>query len=231
MLSLLKPKSVPGIPLVRVGRDMDGGYVMLDSGLDRVPCYNFGIAQETSWDADMVKRGCQVLQYDHTVDSSPALTDKSLGFSVFHKIGVGAVASDDGPIETIGNLLRQNNHLERDDLIMNMDIEGCEWDILNSVDEDHIRCFFQIVIELHNILTPTKDKISAIEKLLSTHTPIHVHGNNCGRIENGMPDTLEVTLIRSDMFILTECNDTFPRVLDRPNTPVRPDYFLGKIGL
>ena len=67
-LSLLTPKKAVGYNKVRVGRDFDGGYIMVDQ-LDGAPvCYSIGVGFDASWDLEMAFRGCQVYQYDPTVD-------------------------------------------------------------------------------------------------------------------------------------------------------------------
>ena len=63
--------SAKGFSKKRIGRDFDGGYVMLDDFAGVEATYSFGIAQETSWDCGIADLGIDVFQYDHTIEALP----------------------------------------------------------------------------------------------------------------------------------------------------------------
>jgi hypothetical protein len=69
------------------------------------------------------------------------------------------------------------------------------------------------------------------EKLDKHFAPVHVHGNNCGRlriISNiPLPDFLEVTFASRGRYSFTETNEVFPTSLDTPNYPDSADIVLG----
>jgi len=115
-----------------------------------------------------------------------------------------------------------------------MDIEGSEYPWLLSVNEEQLSKFKQIVIEFHGINDDTwntnhNDKIECFKKLANTHYAIHIHGNNYGSLTSNIPDTIEVTYVRKDIF-----NDEpnlnrqmLPMVeLDYPNDTSYEDYDL-----
>jgi hypothetical protein len=54
---MLKPAFPVGARFVRIGGENDGGYVMVNHGLNDTSVYNFGIGQEVTWDQTMANRG------------------------------------------------------------------------------------------------------------------------------------------------------------------------------
>jgi hypothetical protein len=234
--SLLKTQDVVGKSMIRVGKDFDGGYIMVNHKLENSICYSLGISDDDSWDRDMAKLGCQVYQYDHTIEKFPS---EHPNFHSF-KIGICAADSDAQNLYTIPNLLIKNNHTLERDLILKMDIEGHEWDIFEQMSEDVLSQFSQIIVEMHHFLDAhhfhAADKyIKILSKLGILHQIVHIHANNCGLfgLVNGVPlaDTFEITWVRKSDYDFEECKKVFPTPLDMPCEPRRPDYFLGAMGL
>ena len=54
-------------------------------------------------------------------------------------------------LKTLGELIIDNDHARCQNLIMKMNIEGCEWDVFDKAAPDEISQFSQIVIELHGL--------------------------------------------------------------------------------
>jgi hypothetical protein len=84
-----------------------------------------------------------------------------------------------------------------------MDIEGYEYIFLNSLSEQQLSCFKQMVIEFHGVFDDSwglkyEDKKKSFEKLKKTHYIVHVHGNNYSDLTNNIPDVLEITFIRKN---------------------------------
>src|SRR5262249_33933554 len=67
-LRLLRPFGVEDQRKVRLGRDNDGGYVIIDDLSGVVAALSLGICDDASWDMDIAKRGIDVFQFDHTID-------------------------------------------------------------------------------------------------------------------------------------------------------------------
>jgi hypothetical protein len=236
ILSLLRPRNVTGLPLVRKGGDFDGGYVMLDHGLQNSIAYSLGIGDDVSWDLEMAALDCEIFQYDHTIDGLPAEHPN------FHwsKIGISETPDDSGRFMTIADLIRFNGHEDRRDLTLKMDIEGAEWKILERLPEEILCQFSQIVMEMHGFINIDDAShrhlvISVLEKIGGTHQIVHVHANNYGVL--GMfggivlPETFEVTCVRRADHRFEQCHKIFPTELDRPCNRERGDIFLGAMGM
>ena len=230
--TLLRPMTPEGGNFVRVGGANDGGYVMVDHGLDNTSVYNFGIGSEVTWDQAMAERGNIIYQFDHTIDAPPPI----VGETVFVRKGLG-ISSDDHFV-SLGDALSANDHCNRRNLVLNIDIEGGEWEILPHLGSYELAPFAQIVMELHGLLRTIVDPEfrtlvhDSLSTLFVTHQLVHVHANNFGEcaIASGVLayDVLEVTLLRKPGWKFTECDETFPRVLDRPNNAHRPELRMGK---
>jgi hypothetical protein len=231
----LKPMDVIGGRLVRKGRPFDGGYVMLMADFRQVVAYSLGIADDVSWDLDMADMGCDVFQYDHTIDQPP-LRSESFHFSRF---GIAARSSSDGTFKSVADILALNDHQHRTDLILKMDIEAAEWDVLGSLESDTLARFSQIIVELHWLALGEQPAqisrvVHVLHKMNETHQVIHLHANNHGPlgILGGvmLPDAMEVSYVRKADHQFKVCDRVFPTDLDMPNNPNTADYFLGALG-
>ncbi|MGZ3688365.1 MAG: FkbM family methyltransferase, partial [Bdellovibrionota bacterium] len=184
-----------GIRKIRVGHDMDGGYVLLDHLLRRRSngvAYSYGIGREVSWDLEMAEKfGFEVFQYDPTVEG-PAVEHERFRF---HQQGVAGLPANGQPkltdplrlkkrpAKSLTDHLRANGHANRNDLIMKMDVEGYEWEVFDSETEATLRCFGQIVVEVHCLATARMYREFALilAKMNRIFRVCHVHANNFGR--------------------------------------------------
>lgn len=230
LLQVKKPLSQKW-ELCRVGKQDDGGYVMLNNFEDSKAAYSFGICDDVSWDKFMAELGYDVYMYDHTIDKLPEENGK------FHwqKIGLGGIYDKEHPeLRTLPMLLEDNGHLEEKHIILKMDIEGAEWECFSRLEGRYLEQFDQIVLELHGM--NDLDRMDIMEKSLSrlneSHQLVHIHGNNCvpykmaaGRV---MPDVVECTYLKKDVCGFSDEEQIFPNELDRANNVSWPDIFLGK---
>ncbi len=233
---LLQTWRVEGVDLVRVGGDLDGGYVMLDTL--RPPTvtagYGFGVGHDVSWDVAVADRGIDLVLYDHTVRGLPQPVPRAR----FVRQGIRGAEPVAG-CRTLAEVVADNGHGGRRDLVLKMDIEGAEWPVLAEASSGTLEQFSQIAVEFHGlsrVLHPEghASVVAGLAKLAVTHVPIHVHGNSyhlplwIGDLV--LPEVLEVTWARrSDhegRFVPR--GEPFPTELDRPNLPRRPDIYLGR---
>lgn len=217
----------------RIGDCGDGGYVICP---ELVPdaLYSYGSNDNISFEKDFFKifnKNSYV--YDHTIDK---ITDKP-EYVLFFKEGIGKHKTSE--LNTLENHLKDNNHLDNKNLFLQMDVEGCEWDVLEN---QPIENFSQIVLELH--IYPSmfhKDPFFA-QKVIDTLTyinkfflPVHIHGNNaCSPngnpwlVEGELPMCSEVTYIRKDLVTSHKLDtQTYPiNGLDKDNNPNLPSMKL-----
>lgn len=217
------------ISKVRVGREHDGGYVMIFPFSSNKIAYSLGICDDVSWDKDMTGYGYQIYQYDHTIDSLPEEND------AFHwkKIGLTGEEETD-ELKRLETLIAENGHNQVDGMVLKMDIEGYEWDLLMNCDANVLRKFDQITMEVHglNDLNNSKKIIKAFKKLVLDFNVIHIHGNNyryatfCNQYIT--PDVLEITLIRKGFFQIGEESAMLMEEIDQVNRSGAQDIWIGK---
>ena len=222
-----------GNGFLRVGQLNDGGYVMWDDFDGVRVAYSVGIERDVSWDIDMAKRGIQVYQYDHTIDSPPEICSN---FHFSKKGLTGIWRSEHPEMETLPRLIAQNGHSRERNMVLKMDIEGSERSVLREIDINTLRQFSQIVIEFHDLCNSKfeNDLIFGLDKLNATHQLVYVHGNNhrTVAVRGGkvLPDVLETTYLRRDDYQFKSSSQCFPTSLDFPNAKGKADILLGYWG-
>ena len=233
---LLQTCRVEGVPLVRIGGEVDGGYVMLDT--PRPPAvtaaYSFGVGHDVSWDVAMAKQGIDLFLYDHTVERLPEPVPRAK----FFRTGIRGRNPAAGQ-KTVAEVLADNGHTGRRDLVLKMDIEGAEWPVLDEVSSETLVSFAQIVVEFHGMARALEPEgharvVKTLEKLAVTHQPIHVHGNcNAMPVWIGdlvLPHVIEVSYVRRADYAgkFVPRDEVFPTDLDRSNSDQLPDIYLGR---
>jgi hypothetical protein len=233
LTQLLSPMDISGAKYRRIGRDYDGGYVMVDDFPSSIEAaYSLGINDDVSWDEEIANRGIPIFMYDHTIDRLPKLNP----LFKFFREGVSGSAAGAG-FETLSNLIRRNGHQNAKNLILKMDIEGYEWSVLKDTPDELMEKFSQIVVELHDITPKGTDYefqgiLSVLKKINTTHQAVHVHANGnsqvywfCGL---ALPSLLEVTFVRRSSYgsRLVPNTRAYPTEIDQPTAPWLPEIPL-----
>jgi len=211
--------------LVRLGPADDGGYLVPDD-LDGIStCFSPGVSSISGFELDCANLGMQVYLADRSVDR-PAEEHKNFHFT---KKFIGSTA-----VEGFTTLERwvSGASVEREsDLMLQMDVEGYEFEIFLSCNEALINRFRIIVAEFHML-----DQLwnapffrianSTFNKILKTHACVHIHPNNCcGTIQKrglSIPRVMEFTFLRRDRIRKSAFQTSFPHALDGHNTPNQP---------
>jgi hypothetical protein len=243
VFELLKPKNVVGHNKKRFGASNDGGYVLStpNKNVDKpMIAYSFGIASYDPFSTDMANLGYQVFQYDGTVDKSPCTHP----LIKFHKFNISGSFNPPPTEKNFKQILDDHGHHDKD-IILQIDIEGAEWDFFESLSESEMLQLEQISVEYHSFYLKQSElidrRIKVLEKINRTHQCIHLHANNHGTccILNGfclLPEAFEATYLRKKNpvtkkpeYEFTECFDEFPTEgLDAPCCPDYPDIYIGR---
>lgn len=237
---------------IRVGRESDGGYVVLEELCKNTPiALSYGIANDTSFEQDFLSRfpDTYIYAFDHTVPDvefkHPRFNFRSKGLSVanteiFRTLANGIKNADSTEYKFGRGLLK-------------MDIEWSEWAVLMDTPSLVFGYFSQIVLELHvipaeytqgkhspyftefhkNVHTAFNEMIfgvygRALQNLQQTHRAVHIHANNSlppndyGTVK--IPPLLEITFARRCDTLDELSGEKFPvDGLDFPNKPYKPE--------
>jgi hypothetical protein len=209
------------MPLIRLGPNGDGGYVVPDDLTNVSACFSPGVSDVSGFEKDCANRGMKVFLADKSVDG-PAEPDRAFHFS---KKYLGATASDD--FMTLDEWVNTSLPEHDSELLLQMDIEGYEYEVLLSTSEALMKRFRTIVVEFHSL-----DQLwsrpffrlaaSAFDKILQTHACVHIHPNNCcgsstvAGIE--IPPVMEFTFLRRERIQDAAYRSDFPHLLDYDNT-------------
>lgn len=207
--------------LIRVGPDGDGGYLIPDdlSGIH----YGLspGVSTESGFEAELAERGIEMLLADYSVHG-PASSNERFSFD---KKFIGCL--EDERFTTLDRWKRDRIPEYDGDLILQMDIEGGEFEALMSLSMELLMRFRIMVIEFHYLHQlwnkPWFLLVSRVfEKLLKTHRVVHIHPNNCcGWLSSRglvIPRVMEFSFHRNDRLSSMDFRDDFPHPLDRDNT-------------
>ena len=229
--NLLTVYSSP-FPKKRIGRNCDGGYVIVI-----IPDIKYdvliagGVSDDISFEEDFIRyqdtsTSLFVHAYDGTVNDLPAspLRNRFL----FTKKNIGDVESD-----TITNLHDVLEQYRGKRVFVKMDIEGGEIPWIKSLSEDHMNIMDQIVMEFHFPFGEEEAKI--FEKMEKTHLIVHFHPNNgCDhRIHRGvyMPNVFECTFLHKKHFpngLATLNTDFIPNdSVDARNIAWKEEIYMG----
>lgn len=220
---LLRPYQLaPGDKLVRLGRELDGGYLVPRSVLRCAEhLYSFGVGDEWSFERAFVEGdwvGGKALMYDHTVD----VQDTGHRDLIFYKE------------KCTPQLLRQLPGTYLYNSLMKFDIEGDEYDCVDPFNWCALPS--ALVVEFHWLDDSWDDFLTVLAALfLHKFRIVHLHGNNHSHIvavDHGLkiPNALEITFLNTTFLpIGTPMFDTLKLPLpglDFPNNPDAADYEL-----
>jgi hypothetical protein len=217
--ALIHPTNSEALALKLFGPKHDGSYVLASSLLANThAAYSYGIGANVGFDLDLANNyDFPIFQYDHTIADTPVKNNKF----IFKKEALSSA--------NIIKHLTENGHLDRDDLLLKIDTEGAEYELFANTDINIFNSFNQIAIEIHNVKDLDPKCITLLTSLFTLHKLVHVHGNNYGPMIDGLPVTLELTLVRNNLIPpgARLSNNSIPiKDLDTPNNPRKEDYVL-----
>lgn len=224
-LALLTPYDVDKSK-VRVGPDKDGAYVLIPELLHGQPVLSYGIDGEYRFDLELASRGHQIFMFDHTIEGINNPGDDPKLFWI--KEGVDGREKPEELLNTIENHVKALAP-DAPDLLLKMDVEGCEYDAFDTLPVHILMRFSQILFEVHALHSLDKPEFRAkfvrvFTKLNRYFTLFHVHANNFDG-ENtytflgGVPvaNLIELSFVRSDLVSKRKSTTLYPTALDYPN--------------
>jgi hypothetical protein len=221
--------------LTRLGPGTDGGYLVPNDLAGISACFSPGVSSVSGFEMDCAERGMKVFLADKSVDR-PAEEHPLFHFT---KKFVGATSDED--FMTLDGWVAASVTEPDSDLLLQIDVEGYEYEVFLSASDALMRRFRVIVGEFHALdelwgLQFFKLAGRAFEKILQTHSCVHIHPNNfCGSFtKDGLeiPRVMEFTFLRRDRISHSSPRRAFPHPLDVDNskypTLVLPPCWYGE---
>tara|TARA_B110000858_G_C17806743_1_gene478464 strand:+ start:3875 stop:4675 length:801 start_codon:yes stop_codon:yes gene_type:complete len=215
-----------GYNLIRVGPKGDGGYLIPDI-LDEIDeCYSAGVGEIHGFEEDLFKKNIKIFMADNTVNKPNILGGD------FSYIKKNLATYDDNDHTTIGSWMKNS---ENENLILQMDIEGSEYEIINSITETNLKRFKIMVIEFHHfeqIITKLGYTMvsSVINKINKYFDVSHIHPNNSSIVHKisgiKIPSTLEITFLNKENSKYKKKINKIPHEFDYKNKNKYPEIIL-----
>ncbi len=230
-LKTIVPKKLK-IDNIRIGGNNDGGYVV-PNDLEGVKyCFSPGVGNLTNFENDLTKKNIHCYLADFSV--SPKILNELINFE---KKFIGPV-SNENYLNLKDWISSKIDYKKNNDLILQLDVEGDEYEIINSLDIDTLKKFRIILIEFHQLHyifdSFTFKKIKKVFDILNKFFYCtHIHPNNNPEFvvkekDIIIPPVMEFSYLRKDRSEVVNNELEFPSVLDQPNNPSRSDINLPK---
>lgn len=222
--ALLRPLD-SGRELVRVGGAGDGGYLLPDDLDGIAACYSPGVAAQAAFEQELARRGIAIRMADASIPGPPP---GCAGMS-FERRFLGS--HDVDPFTTLAAWVARHAEASAGDLLLQMDVEGAEYEVIVNVEPALLARFRILVVEFHDLdclAQPFAHRLirAALEKLAKAFVPVHLHPNNYAGIADvrgfPIPRMLEATFLRRDRCLRLEPRTDFPHPLDCDNVPGKP---------
>jgi len=218
-----------GHSLVRLGGDGDGGYLVPDDLEGVGACFSPGVSDVANFELAFAAKGVKSYLADYSVESAPAKHE----LIDFEKKYLGCEEND--IFMTLDSWI-QRKEPNGKDFVLQMDIEGAEYDVIYDINSETLKKFRILVIEFHrldSLFDKTGFKLINLtfNKLLKDFEIVHIHPNNCRAplVYKGfeVPPLMEFTFLRKDRVIASGNKlPNFPHQLDKACVKSITDYPL-----
>jgi hypothetical protein len=206
VVDFLTPKHI-GIENILVGDGNDGSYVLPDD-LDGITyCFSPGVGPTSQFEAFLFDTfGIKSFLIDASVKSVPS---DRFDFFEFDEKFLGA--SSYGRVVSLNDWINSKGpEIQTRDLLLQIDIEGSEYASLLATDDEVLKRFRIIAIELHyldllNVEVFANVFEQFIQKISANFVVCYARANDCcGYVKVGnykLPRVMELTLIRKDRIV------------------------------
>lgn len=184
-----------GFQLIRIGDKNDGGY-LLPNILDRIDlCISPGVGASTAFEKNLKSKKINSILIDHTIQKNAK-----------HVAGFKFIKKKLNTYNDKKNITLKNLVKEKKNLLLQMDIEGGEYEIIQNCDPKILKKFNILIIEFHHLNQITNKHVlnyysNVFKKLNNQFILCHFHPNNGDSVYNIhsyiVPETVELTYINN----------------------------------
>ena len=240
---IIIPKVCP-YPLIRIGGDKDGAYLIPDDLEGIKHLFSPGVNNIKNFEDELAyKYGIISHLCDYTTDLNKLKSSLISSLQTFDKKWLDpSIFRDNISLDDFVDKYAKDPN---EDLMLQIDIEGSEYINLLSLSEKNLNRFRIIAIEFHGFKKYYKQRkfkhlvSPTLHKLDQSHICVHAHANNCcGEFIDeesliNIPDVIELTFLRRDRFYNKKLSDmiipTFMNKDDiKKNVDILPELNLNK---
>jgi len=216
-----------GFELIRIGNNGDGGYLLPDDFVGISHCFSAGCDLAWTFEKHLDVEYGIFSEILDSLDKKPLDLGPSQNYTpawLGHKNSLNSITLDTWLNNQVGS---------RDSLILQMDIEGFEWQIFSQISDKTLNRFRTIVVEFHNLDNLLNYKLfrnsyePAITNILRNFDVVHFHPNNCcGQLSFGdcmFPRVFEVTFHNRSRAKFIKNQRSTPNALDVKNVSENND--------
>jgi len=221
LMKKLRPQDC-GIDLIRIGSSGDGGYLIPDDLEGLEYCFSPGVSNVADFENYLADLHIKSYLADYSVTSAPINRPEF----TFDRKFLGS--SDQENYFTLASWKAKYLKDYTGDLILQMDIEGSEYEVILSLPDSLLDQFRIMVIEFHNLdrlFDPFAFRLisSCFERLCGSFHVAHIHPNGYdGSLRYGdleIPRSMEFTFLNKKRVGRTKPQVVFPHKLDMDNIP------------
>ncbi len=237
-IELTVPKAV-GRPLVRIGGEEDGAYLLPDDFEGVEACFSPGTNNRKDFEDLLLQQyGINSYMIDYSSDEEAFRTPIQAGRQFFQKKWLEPISSEISI--SLEDWVRESMP-EGKNLILQMDIEGAEWRNLITASDDLLSKFRMIIVEVHQLDQLASRSflqglfVPIFERINRNHVCVHASPNNFNAAgfcsPNGVgikiPVVMELTFLRRDRILDIHVPVHVPHPLDIINVKKNRAAFLG----
>lgn len=195
------------VPLLRIGASGDGGYLVPDNLSGIEACFSPGVGVNADFEKGMLEMGIPCYLADASVDGPPISSD----LLHFEKKFIGSPQSD--PRFTTLSGWVAGVTPDASELVLQMDIEGSEWEVLDYEPTKTLARFRILVIEFHDLQMLFKRgglelATRVFKKIFKDFYVVNIHPNNgdlpVKKYGVQIPPLVEITFLRKDSWRITQ---------------------------
>jgi hypothetical protein len=210
------------VPMIRVGNENDGGYVIPQHALSASSLISAGLGNNWTFEQEWsLLNKNKIYAYDGTIDTDQFDTDTKRVYDLIFKDQV-IHFKENITVENIDSILKDSGP----NTFLKMDIESDEYKVIPNICK--ATNLIGMVIEFHRLGTQCfLDQFKESIKLLSNnYNIVHLHGNNCSLFNDDfLPHTIEISFLKKEYCNTKEKRyDVYLEDLDFPNTPLLDEY-------
>lgn len=220
-------------PLIRVGGETDGAYLIPDDLKEIDGCFSPGTSQEIGFEKELAD-SYQINSFMCDASVDPESLDLPESHYYFEPKWLGPY--NDEATQSLEHWVSNSPHADANNLLLQMDIEGAEYSTILATPHSILKKFRIVVIEFHGLERLSNSRFlnqifsPTMTKLLSYFDCVHAHANNCcGTVYLAgvdVPKVIELSFYRKESNV-GDKYISIPHPLDIVNNPDKPPLLLG----